>query len=223
MRTTIDMLFQDLVLLDLGFKGYVGPSSEDQTLAGRLAMRTTIDMLFQGLVLLQPPGYERDQWKASTMASQMSAATGDVSVTALTASKLAEKIADSRLAMRAISGKTSTMASQMSAATGDFSVRRPSSTSSSAAASRTSPTYFKDLHALPELNLYLLEDNTGEMSSGRSIGDEYQRTLGAFFAIYWLMRLHLNGRTASASVRTTTGSRSRTLACRTPRISESPS
>ena len=30
-------------------------------------------------------------------------------------------------------------------------------------------------------------------NSGRTIGDEYQRTLGAFFAIYWLGRLHIDG------------------------------
>jgi len=55
--------------------------------------------------------------------------------------------------------------------------------------------YFDDLRAFPELNLYLLEDNeAAALSSGRSIGDEYQRTLGAFFAIYWLMRLHIDGK-----------------------------
>lgn len=43
--------------------------------------------------------------------------------------------------------------------------------------------------AFPELELYL----TGNMSSGRTADDEYQRTMGAFFAIYWLMRLHLEG------------------------------
>jgi len=30
--------------------------------------------------------------------------------------------------------------------------------------------------------------------SGRTIGDEYQRTVGAFFSIYWLMRLSHDGR-----------------------------
>jgi len=58
----------------------------------------------------------------------------------------------------------------------------------------------EDLSAFPELNLYLLEEratecSTGEanMSSGRTIGDEYQRTIGAFFAIYWMMRIDIDG------------------------------
>eukprot|EP00443_Scrippsiella_acuminata_P001159 CAMPEP_0115354902 /NCGR_PEP_ID=MMETSP0270-20121206/98830_1 /TAXON_ID=71861 /ORGANISM="Scrippsiella trochoidea, Strain CCMP3099" /LENGTH=914 /DNA_ID=CAMNT_0002777259 /DNA_START=29 /DNA_END=2774 /DNA_ORIENTATION=+ len=62
-----------------------------------------------------------------------------------------------------------------------------------------------DLSAFPELNLYLLDDRMDDgagselmvntkMSSGRSIGDEYQRTIGAFFAIYWMMRLDIDGK-----------------------------
>lgn len=56
----------------------------------------------------------------------------------------------------------------------------------------------------PELNLYLLQespaadanllDHSQSMSSGRTIGDEYQRTVGAFFAIYWMMRSDLDGK-----------------------------
>jgi hypothetical protein len=56
----------------------------------------------------------------------------------------------------------------------------------------------EDLIAFPELNLYLLEkiatSGSTASGSGRSLGDEYQRTLGAFFAIYWLMRLPLDGK-----------------------------
>lgn len=60
----------------------------------------------------------------------------------------------------------------------------------------------KDLVAFPELNLYLLEEDSGSdqhvvqdvTSSGRTKGDEYQRTVGAFFAIYWLMRLEVDGK-----------------------------
>jgi len=58
-----------------------------------------------------------------------------------------------------------------------------------------------DLAAFPELGLYLLEEQSAStscadlgMSSGRSIGDEYQRTVGAFFAIYWLLRLDIDGK-----------------------------
>jgi len=43
--------------------------------------------------------------------------------------------------------------------------------------------------AFPELNLYLV----GDMTSGRAGEDEYQRTLGAMFSFFWLMRLHLDG------------------------------
>jgi hypothetical protein len=43
--------------------------------------------------------------------------------------------------------------------------------------------------AFPELNLYLV----GDMTSGRAGEDEYQRTLGAMFCFFWLMRLHLDG------------------------------
>uniref|UniRef100_A0A7S4Q6U3 Uncharacterized protein n=1 Tax=Alexandrium monilatum TaxID=311494 RepID=A0A7S4Q6U3_9DINO len=58
----------------------------------------------------------------------------------------------------------------------------------------------EDLKAFPELQLYLLEDtdhteNTSAVtSSGRTRGDEFQRTVGAFFAIYWLMRLEGDGK-----------------------------
>jgi len=58
-----------------------------------------------------------------------------------------------------------------------------------------------DLLSFPELNLYLLEsknscgtNSCSSVSSGRTIGDEYQRTIGAFFAIYWLFRLDSDGR-----------------------------
>jgi len=66
--------------------------------------------------------------------------------------------------------------------------------------------FYQDLCAFPELDLYLLENNvvpgliacsdTGAAAaiSGRTVGDEYQRTVGAFFAIYWLMRLNGDGR-----------------------------
>jgi hypothetical protein len=74
----------------------------------------------------------------------------------------------------------------------------------------------EDLVAFPELHLYLLdrakelatrcrpsvasvdiarEASTIDMtSSGRTIGDEYQRTIGAFYAIFWLLRLHIDGK-----------------------------
>mmetsp|Transcript_57230 Transcript_57230/g.134227 ORF Transcript_57230/g.134227 Transcript_57230/m.134227 type:complete len:868 (-) Transcript_57230:156-2759(-) len=49
--------------------------------------------------------------------------------------------------------------------------------------------------AFPELNLYLLEVEGGAaISSGRSSNEEYQRTLGAFFAIYWLFRVRTDGK-----------------------------
>mmetsp|Transcript_84601 Transcript_84601/g.274071 ORF Transcript_84601/g.274071 Transcript_84601/m.274071 type:complete len:922 (-) Transcript_84601:359-3124(-) len=55
----------------------------------------------------------------------------------------------------------------------------------------------KDLGCFPELNLYLLERKGDKgaqtVSSGRTVGDEYQRTVGAFFAIYWLMRITGDG------------------------------
>lgn len=58
----------------------------------------------------------------------------------------------------------------------------------------------QDLSAFPELDWYLLE-NDGKVdaklastSSGRTMSCEYQRTIGAFFAIYWLMRLPFDGR-----------------------------
>merc|ERR1712079_300311 len=31
------------------------------------------------------------------------------------------------------------------------------------------------------------------VTSGRSVDDEFQRTVGALFAVYWLMRLDLDG------------------------------
>jgi len=59
----------------------------------------------------------------------------------------------------------------------------------------------QDLAEFPELGLYLLDEEDEERhtvrvtsSSSRSLGDEYQRTVGAFFAIYWLLRLRRDGR-----------------------------
>jgi hypothetical protein len=62
----------------------------------------------------------------------------------------------------------------------------------------TLKNFCQDLQAFPELHLYLLDkansDNNVLSSSGRTIGDEYQRTVGAFFAIYWLMRIDIDGK-----------------------------
>jgi hypothetical protein len=50
--------------------------------------------------------------------------------------------------------------------------------------------FYEDVtRAFPELDLYLAGDTT----SGRDGEDEYQRTLGAMFAFFWLMRLPLDG------------------------------
>mmetsp|Transcript_17510 Transcript_17510/g.37463 ORF Transcript_17510/g.37463 Transcript_17510/m.37463 type:complete len:986 (-) Transcript_17510:581-3538(-) len=59
-----------------------------------------------------------------------------------------------------------------------------------------------DLGCFPELNLYLFDEkrslsrhsSVNAVSSGRTIGDEFQRTIGAFFAIYWMMRIDIDGR-----------------------------
>jgi len=56
-----------------------------------------------------------------------------------------------------------------------------------------------DLSAFPELDLYLLEEKGSNgaamsMNSGRTIGDEFQRTMGAFYAIYWMMRIDGDGK-----------------------------
>mmetsp|Transcript_39120 Transcript_39120/g.112462 ORF Transcript_39120/g.112462 Transcript_39120/m.112462 type:complete len:1261 (-) Transcript_39120:40-3822(-) len=58
--------------------------------------------------------------------------------------------------------------------------------------------FFEDCKAsFPELALYMGvagEDGTPTTtSSGRSADDEYQRTIGALFAVYWLMRLNTDG------------------------------
>jgi len=50
--------------------------------------------------------------------------------------------------------------------------------------------FYEDITAaFPELRLYLC----GDMTSGRAGEDEYQRTLGAMFCFFWMMRLHLDG------------------------------
>jgi len=63
--------------------------------------------------------------------------------------------------------------------------------------------FWQDLQAFPELHLYLLDNanrssttstGMGMSSSGRTIDDEYQRTVGAFFAIYWLMCIGIDGK-----------------------------
>ena len=43
--------------------------------------------------------------------------------------------------------------------------------------------------AFREMRLYLC----GDMTSGRSGEDEYQRTLGSMFCFFWMVRLHLDG------------------------------
>lgn len=45
--------------------------------------------------------------------------------------------------------------------------------------------------SFPELRLYLCTDVT---TSGRSGDDEYQRTMGAMYAVYWMMRIDLDGK-----------------------------
>lgn len=57
--------------------------------------------------------------------------------------------------------------------------------------------FFEDCVAsFPELSLYVVSsDGRNNMtSSGRSADDEYQRTVGALFAVYWLMRLDMDGK-----------------------------
>eukprot|EP00435_Cladocopium_sp_Y103_P063178 s15_g24.t1 len=64
--------------------------------------------------------------------------------------------------------------------------------------------YYQDLlTTFPELHLFSLEglsveatDDSPEglTTGGRAAGDEFQRTMGAFFAIYWLFRLPLDGK-----------------------------
>jgi len=52
--------------------------------------------------------------------------------------------------------------------------------------------FFEDCRAaFPELQLYQVDSAT---SSGRSGDDEYQRTVGALLAVFWLMRLHIDGK-----------------------------
>eukprot|EP00401_Gymnodinium_catenatum_P024772 CAMPEP_0117580604 /NCGR_PEP_ID=MMETSP0784-20121206/65310_1 /TAXON_ID=39447 /ORGANISM="" /LENGTH=888 /DNA_ID=CAMNT_0005380715 /DNA_START=29 /DNA_END=2696 /DNA_ORIENTATION=- len=57
--------------------------------------------------------------------------------------------------------------------------------------------YMSDICVHPELDLYLLNSNQADAmhnKSGLNQVDEYQRTVCAFFAIYWLMRLHIDGK-----------------------------
>jgi len=52
--------------------------------------------------------------------------------------------------------------------------------------------YYEDLtSAFPELLLYYSSEDT---TCGRTPDDEYQRTIGALFAMFWLIRLRLGGR-----------------------------
>jgi len=53
--------------------------------------------------------------------------------------------------------------------------------------------FYEDcVSAFPELALYV-SDPTGAAISGNTLDEEYQRTIGALFSFYWLMRLHLDG------------------------------
>mmetsp|Transcript_93313 Transcript_93313/g.194722 ORF Transcript_93313/g.194722 Transcript_93313/m.194722 type:complete len:1242 (+) Transcript_93313:93-3818(+) len=62
----------------------------------------------------------------------------------------------------------------------------------------TCKMFFEDcVAAFPELALYMgiagPDGKAPATSSGRSADDEYQRTIGALFAVYWLMRLNIDG------------------------------
>lgn len=55
--------------------------------------------------------------------------------------------------------------------------------------------FFEDcIGAFPEISLYLVGADENMTTSGRTADDEYQRTMGALFAFYWLIRLHSDGR-----------------------------
>jgi len=57
----------------------------------------------------------------------------------------------------------------------------------------TCKMFYEDVTAaFPELALYVACEESGT-ASGRTPDDEYQRTMGAMFAVFWLMRLHLDG------------------------------
>eukprot|EP00928_Gymnodinium_smaydae_P032460 TRINITY_DN23502_c0_g2_i1.p1 TRINITY_DN23502_c0_g2~~TRINITY_DN23502_c0_g2_i1.p1 ORF type:complete len:1241 (-),score=183.64 TRINITY_DN23502_c0_g2_i1:149-3871(-) len=85
---------------------------------------------------------------------------------------------------------------------------RPNFDAAKRAASRirdpayTCHAYFNDVVAsFPELRLYCAKveeraDSIPVTSSGRGADDEYQRTIGALLAFYWLMRLDLKGKEA---------------------------
>mmetsp|Transcript_3556 Transcript_3556/g.8885 ORF Transcript_3556/g.8885 Transcript_3556/m.8885 type:complete len:1071 (-) Transcript_3556:85-3297(-) len=55
--------------------------------------------------------------------------------------------------------------------------------------------YYEDMvAAFPELALYVsVGEGSGATVSGNTADEEYQRTMGALFAVYWMMRLHLDG------------------------------
>jgi len=50
--------------------------------------------------------------------------------------------------------------------------------------------FHEDLAAFPELHLFQFEEAQG----GTGTGDEYQKTIGTFFAMYWLLRMDLDGK-----------------------------
>lgn len=63
----------------------------------------------------------------------------------------------------------------------------------------TCKDFFEDISAaFPELRLYCVagpDEKTAVLAAGgRTAADEYQRTIGALFAVFWLMRLHRDGK-----------------------------
>lgn len=61
----------------------------------------------------------------------------------------------------------------------------------------TCKDFFEDItSAFPELRLYCATDEGEEekVSGGRTGDDEYQRTIGALFAVFWLMRMDIDGK-----------------------------
>uniref|UniRef100_A0A7S2LSF5 Uncharacterized protein n=1 Tax=Zooxanthella nutricula TaxID=1333877 RepID=A0A7S2LSF5_9DINO len=95
-----------------------------------------------------------------------------------------------------VAGPAGVIASLMAHQTADWKIAKR------AAENIRIPDYsLKDFHkditsAFPELRLYCVRgDGKGgnQTQSGRTADDEYQRTIGAMFAFYWIMRVDIDG------------------------------
>jgi len=144
----------------------------------------------------------RSTWRS--MDSNMSNKDGQTKVNPLTVKRLPfpKLLHDRPLQQRPSEAGVPVLRSLMSGRTTDWHRARRAATRI-CEPEYSCKDFFEDcIAAFPELGLYVIASNPeavehvsgmSQTTGGRTTDDEYQRTMGAFFSFYWLMRLGLDG------------------------------